>query len=128
MLMSVSGIGPKLAIGVLSGMSVREIKAAVVGGDLKRLGSVSGIGRKTAERIVVELKHKISDADALEALAGVEDMKEGDQGARDAIMALIALGYKQVEARKMVLDLLKENDAAGLGVEEIVKKALGRTL
>jgi Holliday junction DNA helicase RuvA len=125
MLMSVSGIGPKLAMSVLSGMSAREIKAAVIGGDVKRLSSISGIGRKTAERMVVELRHKIGEAEALEAVAGTEDIPEDDMKLRDAIMALIALGYKQAEARKMVLNILHSNVTGNITIEEIVKKALG---
>lgn len=124
MLMSVSGIGPKLAMSVLSGISVKEIKLAVVSGDVKRLSSVSGIGKKTAERMVVELKHKISESDALEAVAGAEDMSPSDMKMRDAILALITLGYKQVDAKKMVVDSLHGNDTGGKTVEEIVKGAL----
>lgn len=124
LLMTISGIGPKLAMTVLSGLSVREIKAAVVGGDMKRLSSISGIGKKMAERIVVELKHKISDADALEAVAGAQDKPLEDMKVRDAILALIALGYKQADARKMVLDVLPSGSSEGLSLEEILKKAL----
>lgn len=124
MLMSVSGIGPKLAMSVLSGISVKEIKVAVVSGDVKRLSSISGIGKKTAERMVVELKHKLGEADALEAVAGVEDISPSDMKMRDAVLALIALGYKQVDAKKMVVDLLRGSDTTGKTVEEIVKGAL----
>jgi len=124
MLMSVSGIGPKLAMSVLSGISVKEIKLAVVSGDVKRLSSISGIGKKTAERMVVDLKHKISEADALDAVAGAEEMPLADMKMRDAILALIALGYKQVDARKMVVDLIRGGDTSGMTVEEIVKRAL----
>jgi holliday junction DNA helicase RuvA len=125
LLMTVSGIGPKLALCALSGMSVRELKAAIVGGDVKRLSSISGIGKKLAERMVVELRDKIGKADALEAVAGVQELSESDLKLRDAVMALIALGYKQAEARLMVIGVLKGGDSAGLSVEEIVRKALG---
>ncbi|MDD4871809.1 MAG: Holliday junction branch migration protein RuvA [Kiritimatiellae bacterium] len=125
MLMSVSGIGPKLAMSVLSGMSVKEIKLAVISGDVKRLSSISGIGRKTAERMIVELRHKIGEADALEVVAGAEELPEDDMKIRDAIMALIALGYKQTDARKMVMNMLRGKDTSSMTVEEIVKKALG---
>lgn len=124
MLMSVSGIGPKLAISVLSGISVKEIKLAVISGDVKRLSSISGIGRKTAERMIVELKHKIGEADALEAVAGSEEMSVEDMKMRDAILALIALGYKQTDAKRVVVDTLRWKDTGGLTVEEIVKRAL----
>jgi Holliday junction DNA helicase RuvA len=123
MLVSVSGIGPKSAMSVLSGLSVRDIKAAVVEGDLKRLSSVSGIGKKTAERIIVELKHKLSEADAFEAVAGARETPEEDMKMRDAILALIALGYKQNEARDMITNVLRDNKGK-IVVEEVVKKAL----
>lgn len=125
MLLSVSGIGPKSAMSVLSGLSVKEIKAAVVSGDVKRLSSISGIGKKTAERIIVELKHKISDADALESVAGAEDLPIEDMKMRDAILAMIALGYKQFDARKLVVDTVKGQDTGSMNVEAIVRKALG---
>ena len=125
MLVSVSGIGPKSAMSVLSGLSVRDIKAAVVEGDLKRLSSVSGIGKKTAERIIVELKHKLSEADVFEAVAGARETPEEDMKMRDAILALIALGYKQNEARDMITNVLRDNKGK-IVVEEVVKKALGR--
>jgi len=125
MLMSVSGIGPKLAMSVLSGLSVREIKAAVVAGDVKRLSGISGIGKKTAERMVVELRHKIGEADSFEAIAGAEELLPEDLKMRDAVMAMIALGYKQADARTMVMDVLRGKVSGEITVEEIVKKALG---
>ncbi len=124
MLMSVTGIGPKLAMGVLSGISVKEIKLAVVSGDVKRLSSISGIGRKTAERMVVELKHKMGEADALEAVAGAAEAFPADMKLRDAILALVALGYKHVDARKMIADSVRGGDMEGKTIEEIVKGAL----
>jgi Holliday junction DNA helicase RuvA len=125
MLMTINGIGPKLALSVLSGLSVREIRRAIVDGDVKRLSSISGIGKKTAERITLELRDKITEGEALEAVAGAEESPEEALALRDAIMALIALGYKQSEARKMVLDAAHGLDPAQTGVEDIVKRALG---
>lgn len=119
LLMTVSGIGPKLALSALSGLSVRELKAAIVGGDSKRLSGVSGVGRKTAERIIVELKDKFSAGEALEALAGPA---ETDMTLRDAIAALVSLGYKQEEARKLVVAARQMLPDAG--VEVLIKKAL----
>lgn len=124
LLMSTSGVGPKIAIAALSGMSVREIKSAIVQGDVKRLSSVSGIGKKLAERIVVELKDKIDDADALEAVAGADAATPEDLRTRDAVMALIALGYKQEAARAMIAEALRGVKGI-LTVEEVVRKALG---
>jgi Holliday junction DNA helicase RuvA len=121
LLLGVSGIGPKIAVSALSGLSARELKAALVSGDLKRLASINGIGKKTAERMVVELRDKFSAGEALETLAGADDAPMGDHRLRDAAMALIALGYKQDDARKMVTALKLE---ATTSVEDIVRKAL----
>ena len=123
LLMRMSGIGPKLALSALSGLSVRELKSAILDGDVKRLSSISGIGKRMAERISVELKDKISDTDAFEAVAGIEEMSEDDLKTRDSVMALIALGYKQSDARKMVQSVLKKTP--DMTVEEIIKTSLG---
>lgn len=122
LLLTISGIGPKIALSALSGMTVREIKAAVVDNDVKRLSSISGIGRKTAERMVIELRDKLSEGEALEAVAG-DGATPQDIRLRDSVLALIQLGYKQVDARKMVqqvYDAQPENAT----VEEIVRRAL----
>ena len=124
LLMSTSGVGPRIALAALSGMSVRELKAAIVQGDVKRLSSISGIGRKLAERIVLELKDKIGEAEALEAIAGAEAATPEDRRTRDAVLALVALGYKQDEARKMIAAALRGAPAA-MTVEELVRRALG---
>lgn len=124
LLISVSGIGPKLGLSALSGLSVREIKAAIVGGDSKRLSSISGIGKKTAERMILELRDKFSAGEALEALAGPEERSTEDQKSRDAIAALIALGYRQDEARKMVLAARRALPEDSVTVESLIKKSL----
>jgi len=125
LLMTISGIGPKLALSALSGLSVRELKAAVVEGDVKRLSCIQGVGKRMAERIVVELRDKLSAGEALEAVAGAEDEAPEDTRTRDAIMALIALGYKQESARKAVKQVLGKLDAP-TDVEEIIRRALAR--
>jgi len=124
LLMSTSGVGPKIALAALSGMSVREIKSAIVQGDVKRLSSISGIGKKLAERIVLELKDKIDEADALAAMAGAEPATPDDLRTRDAVMALIALGYRQDDARKMIAEAVR-GAKGNMTVEEVVRKALG---
>ena len=123
MLMSVSGIGPKLALATLSGLSVKELKASIATADVKRLSSVSGIGKKTAERMVVDLKDKLSVGEALEATAGARDLTEADVRMRDAVLALISLGYKRTEAQEMILRVMRTADKSA-GVEEVVRKAL----
>ncbi|TAN37733.1 MAG: Holliday junction branch migration protein RuvA [Verrucomicrobia bacterium] len=123
MLRGISGIGPKTALSALSGLSVRDLKLAVVEGDVKRLSSISGIGKKTADRIVVELRHKLSEGDALEAVAGAPETGPTDLRTRDAILALISLGYKQADAQKRVREVLPGLKPSAT-VEDVVRAAL----
>jgi Holliday junction DNA helicase RuvA len=125
MLMGISGIGPKLALSALSGLSVRELKVALIEGDVKRLSSISGVGKRMAERMIVELKDKISAGDALEAIAGAADESPEAMTMRDAVLALVSLGYKQDEARKMVKRALDSGEVSD-DVEEIIRKSLAR--
>jgi len=123
MLLGISGIGPKIALSALSGLSARELKAAVVEGDVKRLSSISGVGKRTAERMVVELRSRIKPGEALEAVAGGDAGSPDNIRLRDTVLALIALGYQQDAARKMATQALKGGD--DLGVEDLIKRALG---
>jgi Holliday junction DNA helicase RuvA len=124
MLVSVTGIGPKIAMSALSGMTVREIKGAIVEGDVKRLSSVNGIGKKTAERMVVELRDRISKGEAMEAVSGAPQAVPEDTRARDAVLALAALGFQPNTARDRVVAALKQPGSSSLSVEALVKKAL----
>jgi len=105
----VSGIGPKMALSVLSGMPVAAFKDAVIAGDVKSLSRIKGVGGKTAERIVLELKDKVGVVTAWQAAQtakGTQDPKQEAQS--DAVLGLIALGYKQSEAIKAVNELAKQ--------------------
>jgi holliday junction DNA helicase RuvA len=99
---TVSGIGPKIALNVLSGMNVTALRGAVANADVKALSQISGVGKKTAERIVVELKDKIGAAGAWEALSAARGLSEADQKINDAVLALMALGFKQIEAHDSI--------------------------
>src|SRR4029077_13573502 len=121
---NVSGIGPKLALAVLSGMSVPNFKAAVVNSDVAGLARISGLGKKTAERIVLELKDKLGVAAAWEAASAVHAPTPEQEQANEAVLALIALGYKQVDAHKAVHELQQKGEAKS--AEELVKLALKR--
>src|SRR6266478_6798993 len=99
---SVSGIGPKTALNILSGISVTAFRGAVANSDVKALSQISGVGKKTAERIVVELKDKVGAAGAWEALSAQRALSPDDQKINDAVLALMALGFKQVEAHDSV--------------------------
>src|SRR5512136_2043669 len=99
---TVSGIGPKIALNILSGMNPVAFRGAVANGDIKALSQISGVGKKTAERIVVELKDKIGAAGAWEAASAQRALSPADQKINDAVLALMALGFKQVEAHESV--------------------------
>jgi Holliday junction DNA helicase RuvA len=99
---TVSGIGPKIALNILSGMNPVALRGAVANGDVKALSQISGVGKKTAERIVVELKDKIGAAGAWEASSAQRGLSDADQRINDAVLALIALGFKQPEAHEAV--------------------------
>ena len=120
---TVSGIGPKTALNVLSGISVVAFRGAVASGDVKALSQISGVGKKTAERIVVELKDKVGAAGAWEALSAQRALSPEDQKVNDAVLALLALGFKQIEAH----DTVRKVQAA-LGpqatVEDLVRACL----
>jgi Holliday junction DNA helicase RuvA len=120
---TVSGIGPKTALNILSGISVIAFRGAVAGGDVRALSQISGVGKKTAERIVVELKDKIGMAGAWEAASARRGLSADEQRINDAVLALISLGFKQVEAH----DSVRQAQAA-LGpqatVENLVRACL----
>ncbi len=98
---TVSGIGPKIALNILSGINIGALRSAVAMGDVKALSQISGVGRKTAERIVVELKDKVGKSAALEPATGrAVSPEEGSFS--DAVAALLALGYKLPDAHEAV--------------------------
>lgn len=114
----VSGIGPAIAMAVLSGMPVSRFKSCVVAGNAPELSRIKGLGKKTAERIILELKDKVGVTDTWQdAAAG-----EVSASAADAELALIALGYKQVDARKAVRKVLETDPASP--TEALVRGAL----
>ena len=109
LLNNVSGVGPKLALAILSGMSVEMFKAAVVSGDIAAISRIKGVGKKTAERVVLELKDKVGVAAEWEAASAANAPSERDQAVHDAVLALISLGYKQLEAHKAIKQCLAES-------------------
>ena len=121
LLIGISGIGPKVALG---GLSVAELRAAIAEGDVKRLSSVRGVGKKTAERLVVELRDKIDPAEALASRAVAKGDTAGATVLRDTVLALAALGFPQDQARKMVQAAL-DAGADTTDTEALLKLALG---
>ena len=100
-LIRVSGVGPRMALALLSGMSAADLVAAVQAGDVGRLSKAPGVGRKTAERIVVELRDRIGEAGEFTALPGTAGVA-GAGGAGEAVAALVSLGYKQQQAARLI--------------------------
>jgi Holliday junction DNA helicase RuvA len=121
-LINVNGVGPKLALSVLSGLTVAELITAIAEGNVKRINSVRGIGKKTAERIIVELRYKV---DPLEALAGRTAGGGDARNAmlRDVILALGQLGFPQDQARKMMQAAL-DADPAITDTEVLLRRVL----
>lgn len=123
-LISVSGIGPKGAIGVLSVLSADDLRFAILSGDAKAIAKAPGIGAKTAQRVILELKDKISLEDAFEKKLEHADalVKSADsQVKNDAVLALTALGYSSAESLKAVS---KVEMTEGMDVEMVLKAAL----
>ena len=121
---AVSGIGPKLALNVLSGISIDSFLRAVSDGDVKSLSKINGIGKRTAERIVLELKDKLGSLSALsaETSGGAATAIHETQAIADAKAALESLGYKRDVAEKAVKELVaKEPNASA---EQLIRKAL----
>lgn len=121
LLLGVSGIGPKLAVNILSGIPTQELSRALKEGDQVRLVAIPGVGRKLAERMIVELKDRFATI----APAGAESAKAdgSSQLLLDAVSALVNLGYKRPEAEKMVREVLKKGDPS---LENVLKETLRR--
>lgn len=114
----VSGIGPATAISILSGMNINAFKSAVANSDVRAIARAKGVGKKTAERIVLELKDKVGLASTWMA----QQQGTTSQAAADAELALVALGFKQAEARKAIRTLAEQNPQAG--TDELIRGAL----
>lgn len=126
-LIKVSGVGAKLALALLSGMSANELVMTVRSGDTSSLTRIPGVGKKTAERLIVEMRDRLNEWELKEPIhsAAVTSALESNvqDEVRDAVSALIALGYKPPEASRMV----RQIDTAGLRSEEIIRQALQST-
>lgn len=119
-LIGVGGVGNKIALAILSGSSLGELALAISTGNAKRLASIKGVGKKTAEKICIELKDKIN---AIEALAGAGLRKPEKAFLRDAVLALGALGFNDEAANKMVTRALADNPGVA-DTETIIRLAL----
>jgi Holliday junction DNA helicase RuvA len=119
---NVSGVGPKLALAVLNGITPVIFRGLVVAGDIASLSKIKGLGKKTAERIIVELRDKVGVSAAWEAASAKQGLSPDEQHVNDAVLALISLGYKQAEAHKTVRAIRDAQPRATL--EDLVKEAL----
>jgi Holliday junction DNA helicase RuvA len=119
LLFSVSGVGPKTAIQILSAASLNELASSIAGGDVKRVSSIKGVGKKTAGKICVELKDKVNKFvfASIQGSSGVSSM------ALDSVMALRALGFSEEASSKMVTEVFSSHPEADT-VEKVVKLAL----
>lgn len=123
MLLGVSRIGPKVALGVLGGITVSSFKSAVVAGDVDLISTIHGIGRKTAERLVLELKDKITLLPRISEEAGKSGLKEADQKVADVMRALLSLGYRQAPAHKAMTQALSRAEP-DWPVERLLRESL----
>ncbi len=121
----VSGIGPKMGLAVLSGLPVAAFKDSVIREDVAALSRISGVGKKTAERIVLELKDKVGVVGAWQEAKATASSDPSKTVQNDAVLALIALGFKQGEAQKAVQLQLKQPGLDGTpSVDKLVREAL----
>jgi holliday junction DNA helicase RuvA len=126
LLLSVSGIGPKLAQSILSGMNANELGSHLRAGNVTALTAIPGIGKKTAERMVVELRDKVTKA------IGSAEFNSADMTANagirnEALMALMSLGFNQQTAEKAIRLASSEATDSTLSLEELIKRALRHT-
>lgn len=120
-LTAVSGVGPKIALAILSGASISELAMAIAAGEAKRLSAIKGVGKKTAEKICVELRDKVREL-ALVA-RGAKDGPVGSPLVADSIAALRALGFNEETTSKLVADVLAKHPEIE-SVEKVIRLAL----
>ncbi|MDP8214590.1 MAG: Holliday junction branch migration protein RuvA [Candidatus Euphemobacter frigidus] len=123
MLLGVSRIGPKVALGVLGGLPVSAFKSAVASGNVDLLSAIHGIGKKTAERLILELKDKITLLPRLRKDAGKIDLDEAEEKVADVMRALLSLGYRQMVAHKALTRALAAAEP-DWPVERLLKESL----
>lgn len=124
LLLSVSGVGPKTALTVLSGITLSELKRAIIDGDVAVLTAVPGIGRKTSERLVVELREKITSDDKKKTGSALAKMSEQDRLMEDSLQALLELGYKKQNAQEAIRKAVKTLDAGKYSVPDLIRASL----
>lgn len=124
-LIGVNGIGPKGALGILSALRPDELRLAILTGDAKAISKAPGVGTKTAQRIILDLKDKVSAEEMLAGIAGMEEERTAEpltkEAGREAVEALVALGYSNLEASKAVKSVQITDD---MDAEAVLKASL----
>jgi len=121
LLNGVAGIGPKLAVNILSGIAAAELAQAIKAGDQLRLIAIPGVGKKLAERMIVELRDKFMMLQP--QVTGIAALDHGSHLMQDAVSALVNLGYRQAEVEKNVRDTIQSGTAT---LEDVIKEVLRR--
>ncbi|HEY4644137.1 MAG TPA: Holliday junction branch migration protein RuvA [Bacteroidota bacterium] len=122
LLISVNGVGPKMAQGILSGMSVKELRSCLASGKHEVLMGLPGVGRKTAERLIIELRDKLGKPETPSATSTVAGEQHRDRF--EALSALLSLGYTRAAAERAIRMVLNETNGVDLSLEDIIKRAL----
>ena len=123
-LLKVNGVGPKMALAIVSGMSPLEFRQVIHTADIARLSRIPGVGKKTAERLVIELRDRLPKSDDGITTSNISHTTPTTSASDEAVNALLALGYKPAQASQMIAAY--ENQ--GLSVEEMIRQALRASL
>ena len=123
-LIKISGVGPKLALTILSGMSAEDFSRCILDADSKSLTRLPGVGKKTAERLIIELKDRLQKDDSLKLPGATMNIEKAANPVNDAVSALISLGYKAQQASQMVRGL----DVEDKSTEDIIRAALNTSM
>jgi Holliday junction DNA helicase RuvA len=124
LMISVSGIGPKMSMNILSGISAQELLRAISGGNVGKLVNIPGVGKKMAERLILELKEKVIKKMMIEEMPAADDQHQaGEIIIEDALSALVNLGYKSNVAKDALDKVLRATEEE-LGMDQLLKKTL----
>jgi Holliday junction DNA helicase RuvA len=124
LMISVSGIGPKMSMNILSGISAQELLRAISGGNVGKLVNIPGVGKKMAERLILELKEKVIKKMMIEEMPAADDQHQaGEIIIEDALSALVNLGYKSNVAKDALDKVLRASEEE-LGMDKLLKKTL----
>ena len=122
LLITVSGIGPKMAQTILSGMNTEELRNAIFSSNVTSLTTIPGVGKKTAERLIVELRDKLGKVETKESFLSSSSPQQ--QNFSEAVLALTSLGYNRANAEQTVRTVLQNSSGTTLSLEEIIKRSL----